>query len=262
MSRSMKETLASVLDRGNFPGISNRLLPEDDWWSPERDTLQKLDREFLQAWIHDHYADDAIWEEIVAKARQFRVSHVLGHFPLIWYALRARRLADEIRFGDDPLQRERENRRDELLALADAADALAQFWRKAEGKSTVLALGFPPFPIPFERVLQLQKLNEGQAQLLLLLAGAPPPPTTRNSRQKRSKKHDRSRECAAFMHSMVGHMREICGKPFYHAVATLTEIAFPEAEISIDDVRRVAKQATTRSGRRRKTDALSRKKPI
>jgi hypothetical protein len=260
MSRSMKETLAFILDKGNFHGISNRLLPEDDWWSPERDTLQKLDRDFLQAWIHNHYADDAIWEKLVAKARRFQGSHTFNHLYLIWYALRARRLADETRFGDDPLQRERENRRDELLALADAAGALTQFWRKAEGKSAVFAVGFPPFPIPFERMLQLQKLNEGQAQLLFLRAGEPPPPTVRNSRQKRSKKHDRSRECAAFMYSMVGHMREICGKPFYHAVATLTEIAFPEAEISIDDVRRVAKQATTRSGRRHKTGALNLKK--
>jgi hypothetical protein len=120
----------------------------------------------------------------------------------------------------------------------------------------VLAPGWPPFPIPFEQVLQLQQLNEIQAKLLRQLAGTPPPPSTRISRQSRGKKRGRTRECTAFMHSMAGHMLKVSGKPFFGAVTTLTNIAFPGADVSVDAVRFAVTQATTRAGRHRKTDAL------
>jgi hypothetical protein len=257
MSLSMKAALKSILKRGNFPGISGRLLA-DDKWSVDDDILRTTDREFLQTWIDD-YADDTIWEKIVAEARVFNDSRNFDKLSLIWYAIRARRLAEDVGSGVDPLQRERQKRHDELLALADAADALTRYWQEAEMRCARLDL-FPPFPIPYEQVLLWRTLNVRQAQFLREIAGKAPSPNTRISRQSRNKNRSRLRECTAFMYAMVGHMHEICGKPRYTVVAMMANMAFPEADVSVDDVRLAARRATTRLGRRRKTDPLSPKK--
>jgi hypothetical protein len=167
-------------------------------------------------------------------------------------------LAEDARFGVDPLHAERQRWQERLLELATSADALTNFWREARGKSAVLAPGLPPFPVPFKNVLQFEALNESQARFLRQIAD-PPPPITPISRQSRSKQRDRTRESGVFMRKMVEYMLEICGKPRNAVVATLTRIAFPPTVFSTDDVR-VATQPTTRSGRSRKTDALSAKK--
>jgi hypothetical protein len=160
--------------------------------------------------------------------------------------------------GVDPLHAERQARHDELLELANRADALTEFWQRAEAKSAVLAPWFPPFPVPFDRVLQFQELNKEQARILRQMAGAPPPPP-HISRQSHSKTRDRTREPRLFMRTMVGFMRETCGKPHIDVVAILANIAFPGADITTDNVR-AAMQATTRSARRRKSDALGAEK--
>jgi hypothetical protein len=54
-------------------------------------------------------------------------------------------------------------------------------------------------------------------------------------------------------------MREASGKPHLDAVAVLANIAFPTADFTTDSVR-AAIQATTRSARRRKKDALGAEK--
>ena len=257
MSLSMKAALLSVLDQGTFPGISGRLLEEIR--SLDDDALRATDREFLQTWIDD-YADDPIWEKAIGAAHRFQKSRIFDNLSLIWYALRARRLAEDVRYGDDLLQRERQKRHDEMLKLAKSAEDLTNFWREAMARCALLTIGRPPFPLPFEQVLHLKELNEIQTKLLRQLPGTPPPPSTRISRQDLGKNRHRSRECITFMYSMGGFMLEVCGKPFYDAVATMTNIAFPQADISVDDVRRVATQATTRSGRLRKTGALGGKK--
>ena len=61
---------------------------------------------------------------------------------------------------------------------------------------------------------------------------------------------ERTRELGVFMRSMVGFMREACGKPRCELVATFTNIAFPQADVSADDVR-AATQPTTRAGRKK-----------
>jgi hypothetical protein len=247
----MREALDFVLQEDKFPGIDNRLLTDDDW-TPSRDALRVSDRKFLRNWIRDN-ADEKVWGKIIVAARRFQNSNTFDHLNLIWYALRAKRMAEDVRLGDDPLQRERQETHKRRLELAKSAEVLSGFWQEAQAKSAVL---WQPFPIPFEQVLQLQHLNEIQAKLLRQLAGTPPPPSTRISRQSRGKKLCRTRECTAFMHSMAGHMLKVSGKPFFGAVTTLTNIAFPGADVSVDAVRFAVTQATTRAGRRRKTDAL------
>jgi hypothetical protein len=84
----------------------------------------------------------------------------------------------------------------------------------------------------------------------------PPPRITQISRLSRSGKREQTRETGVFMRQMIEFMVKICGKPRHQVVATLTGIAFPPTVFSTDQVR-AAMRSTTRSGRSRKTGALS-----
>jgi hypothetical protein len=256
VSSPMRGELLKILKIGDYPGISNRLSPEDGW-SPEHDELRTSDRQFLATWLAD-YAGDSLWDELVTAANRFQKSGTFDHLSLIWYAMRARRLAEDASSGDDPLYEERQKTREELLELAKSADALTGYWLRAQEKSAVLAPWFPPFPIPFDQVLQFQEFNAAQAKCLRRIAGTPPR-VTPISRQRRSAQREQTRESGIFMREMVGFMRKICGKPRHQVVATLTGIAFPPTVFSTDQVR-AAMRSTTRSGRSRKTGALSTKK--
>ena len=255
VSDPMREALLRILEEDSFPGISNRLL-RDDQWLPEDDELRASDRYFLQTWLED-YADDPAWDKLVRAARRFRTSSHFDHSSLIWYALRALRAALDSSSGVAPLHAERQARRDELLELAKSANDLTRFWQRAEAKSAVIA-PWSPFPVPFDQVLQFQKSNEEQTLLLLEMAGACPP-APHISRQSRGKSRDRTREARVFLRTLVGFMQKASGKPHLDAVAILANIAFPTADFTTDSVR-AAMQATTRSARRRKKDALGPKK--
>jgi hypothetical protein len=246
MSAAMRTALLKILNEGKFPGISNRPLREDKW-SQQDDELRISDRTFLQTWIDD-YADDPAWEKLIDDAQRFEKHHFFDHLSLIWYALRAWRFAEDARSGIDPLHAERQKRHERLLDLAKSADVLTEFWREAEAMSAAL-LPWPPFPVQLERVRHLQMINEDQAGLLRQMAGTPPP-INPISRQTRGKKRDRTRELGVFIRSMVGFMREACGKPRYELVATLANTAFPRADVSADEVR-AATQPTTRVGRKK-----------
>ncbi len=255
VSEPMRKALLRILEEDSFPGISNRLL-RDDQWLPEDDLLRASDRDFLQTWL-ENYADDPAWDKLVAAARRFRTSSTFDHAKLIWYAQRALRAALDSSSGVDPLHAERQARHDELLELAKSANDLTKFWRRAQAKSAVIA-PWSPFPVPFDQVLQFQKLNEEQTLLLLQMAGARPPAPS-ISRQSHSKSRDRTREAGVFMRTLVGFVQEASGKPHLDAVAILANIAFPTADFTTDNVR-AAIQATTRSARRRKKDALGAEK--
>jgi hypothetical protein len=255
VSSPMREELLKILKTGDYPGISNRLSSEVKWL-PEDDELRTSDREFLQRWLTD-YADDPAWDKLITAANRFKKSGTFRHLSLIWYALRARRLAEDAGSGIDPLYVERRKTRKELLDLAKSADALARYWHRAQAKSAVLAPWFPPFPVPFEQVLQFQEFNAAQAECLRRIAGRPPRPT-RISRQGRSAKRKQTREFGVFMRTIVGFMREICGRPQLDVVAMLANVGFPEADFTTDDVR-TATQPTTRSARRQKTMHSTRK---
>ena len=232
------------------------------------DKLDAADRAYLRRWA-DNCADDPIWEEIVADARAYGVlPHNSMHSTVIWYALSARRLAESMKAGDDPIWRESQEQRAELLALAEKADDLARYYQKAEKYSGIAMfiqqfLVLPVMPEqekvpriepPFLRVKQLQELHEREAQLLRRLAGKAPKPTTFISREK-GKRH-----ITAFIHLMTDYMHEICGKQHRHAVAMLASMAF-NSLVDSEDVRKTL-EPSTREGRRAQDSRTQRKKNV
>jgi hypothetical protein len=252
MSSAMRKALQKILREGKFPGLSVPLDPEDEW-SPSADELTRSDRRFLEIWLND-CADDPAWDRIVTAARRFNSAANYMHLWLLRDALQVRRRAHEVSSGVDPRLQQRVSRRDYLLELKEHAESIARYWDRAQMKLARLLLSPPPFPVSFPRVMEFQDLNREQAGIFRQLAGSTPSPTVRVTRQRKS------RERTSFMRPMVNLMKETCGKPRYNDVAMLTNIAFPDIDTSKDQVRLAATQATTRSGRRRKTDAPKRKK--
>lgn len=250
MSSMMKKRLVTILNGDTFNG----------------DKLATTDRAYLKRWA-DNCADDPIWEEIVADAR----THGLWppktiHSTVIYCALQARRIAESVKPGDDPILRERQKQRAELLALAEKADDLARYFQEAE-KYSGIAMFFqrflvlpvqpeqdavPRVELPFRRVQQLRELHEREAKLLRQRAGRVPKPTTFISRKK-GKRH-----ITAFIHLMTNYLVEICGKQHRRAVALLANMAF-NALIGDEDVRN-SLRPSSKNGRRRGIRAFRAKK--
>jgi hypothetical protein len=222
----------------------------------EDERLDAADRAFLTRWA-DNCADDPIWETVVGDARAKGLfPHDSLHSTMIWYAFQARRFAESVKAGEDPILREEQKRRAELLELAQKADDLARYYKESEKYSGIamffqqhLALpvlpeqeAVPRFEPPFLRVRQLRQLHEREAQLLRQSAGPAPKPTTFISRE-RSK-----RRITAFIHLMTDYMDEFCGKHHRRAVAMLASMAF-NCLVDNEDVRKALGQST-REGRR------------
>jgi hypothetical protein len=166
-------------------------------------------------------------------------------------------IAESVKSGDDPILRERQKQRAELLALAEKADDLAQYFQETE-KYSGIAMFFQRFLVlpvqpeqeavprvepPFLRVQQLRELHQREAQLLRQLAARVPKPTTFISREK-GKRH-----VTAFIHLMTDYMDEICGKQHRHAVALLASMACKD-QVDDEDVRNTLRPST-RKGRHR-----------
>jgi len=174
--------------------------------------------------------------------------------------LDARRIAEAASRGVDPTRRERQQQRDELLALTKKSEELAAYFRSVEQYSGI-AMFYQRFFLP---VRSLWMLHEYEAKLLRQQASREPPPTTFISRQtgggKTKRKRARSREYNAFIVFIVMRMNEEFCTPHYGVVATLTNMVFPEAAVSAQDV-----EATWRRGRawmQRNTRALNQEKRV
>jgi hypothetical protein len=215
--------------------------------------LVAADRAHLERWASDDWINDPIWEKITLDARK-RDSGDPEAVPIkiMFFAIQARQTAEAVKGGEDPVRSGMQERRAKLLALADKAQGLADYYGRGH-----------PFEVQefYEKHMMplttMKDLMQREADFLRLRAGEEPEPTTRVSRQKRGQKRAHSREYVAFMYAMVGLMREMCGKPHYAAVAHMTNIAYPDAVVDIDDVRSAVKP-TTRRGRRRKGGAHDR----
>jgi len=208
----------------------------------KRSDLTRSDRIHLREWIknHDLSGDDSIWERIVVDA-QGEPARVYSD--IISYALDARRIAEAVKRGDDPFRKERQQRRDELLQLAQKSDDLAKHYHAVERYSGI-AMFFQRFLLP---VRSLWMLHEYEAELLRQIAGREPLPTTFISRQSGGQgKRARSREIMAFMCFLADRMREECGKSYHDVVAEMTNAAFPKADVTADDVRSAMKAARRR----------------
>jgi hypothetical protein len=227
MSSMMKKTLLAALKTGMFEG----------------DKLTLTEREYLRRLVDD-CTDDPIWEKIVADARACeRWPPNKIHSSIIYYALEARKIAESVKRGNDPILLERQKQRAELFDLAEKAEALARYFKEAE-KYSGIAMYFQRFLVlpvlpgqeavarvepPFLRVKQLQELHLQEAKLLRQSAGREPKHTTFISR------NEPKRHVAAFIHLMTNYMKELCGKKHRHAVALLASMAF-NCVVDDDDV--------------------------
>ncbi len=210
--------------------------------------LSPADHEHLKRW--EDYGDDIDWEKIDAdaEAQGIRPSGTACE-TVVRYSLMTRHIAEAVRHGDDPFLTEKKRQRDLLLDLADKAEALAKYYTDAE-KFVGIAQFYQRFLKPMS---ELRDLHKQEAGLLRQRAGKEPTPTTYISRQSGGKKRrSDSRTYNAFMFLMADQMSEICGRPNYDAVATITNIAFLHADVTADDVRNACR-ATTGSRRSTRT---------
>jgi hypothetical protein len=224
--------------------------------------LNASDRMYLRRWANN-CADDELWEEVIADARAYGLwPHDSLYSSFIWYAISARRYAESVKAGDDPLYRERQNQRAELFALAEKADDLARYFQQVERYSGISMffqrfLNLPVMPgqeavpriePPFLRVQQLQKIHRQEAQLLRQRATREPKPTTFISRKK-AKRH-----ITAFIYLMTDYMDEFCGKQHRRAVGLLASMAF-NSLVDEEDVRK-ALAPSTKKGRKPKNSRI------
>ena len=171
---------------------------------------------------------ERLYDEIVA--------HPITRRDIIAYALDASRIAEAAGHGDDPIRRERKQQRDVLLSLSKKSEDLAAHFRFVEQYSGIASF-YQRFFLP---VRSLWMFHEYEAKLLRQRGSREPEPTTFISRQtgggKTKKKRLRSRVYNAFIVFMVMRMKDEFERPYYRVIATLTNMAFPEAAVASADV--------------------------
>jgi hypothetical protein len=229
--------------------------------------LTEDDREHIKRWFVE--ADDPVWEKIAADTRAHgEVAAVVeGPYSIfIGSALRARCNAKSLADTSPSLLSKQEHQREQqrridLLELADRIDEVVRrypLWRSPQAPP-------PPGSANPDWLEEQRSLKwlEQQAQKLRQRAATdqkahPGWDYVRVNVSRQSggvKKHPQSRELGVFIRTIVNCMHRACGKPCYHAVATMTNIAFPDAYLGAEDVRSLCRP-TTRSGRRQSTGAL------
>jgi hypothetical protein len=225
--------------------------------------LTDRDRAHLGRWAESDYPDNAIWKDLAAAARaRGMLPPDTEYVSIIRETLFARRYAERVASGVDFELLERQQQRDRLLQLAKSADALAEYFEWAEAYSGI-AMYFMRFLRP---VSELRELHRTEALLLRQQAGEEPKPAARVSRQDRSKPRHESkgrkglRKINAFIDLTNGLLSFwYFDKPDHEALALLTEIAFPGAQVSREDVRQ-ALRPTTSAQRTNASRALKREK--
>jgi hypothetical protein len=237
----------------------------------KRPGLTKADRAHLTRWLAE--ARDPVWEQIAADTRAYGElpAFVEGPYSVfIGSALRARQFA-EGEVISPALQRKRDQQREQqersdLLALAHKLEEAVRDYeacRKAQHPQVVpspTGLPVPELPQRAEAKRSLEWLRREAPRLRQVAekmsAGEREwdwgPIPVRVSRQSGGKgKRNQSRNLGVFMQRMVNCMYECCGKPRYDAVATMTNIAFPDADVDAENVRSACRP-TTRTARRKR----------
>jgi hypothetical protein len=172
-------------------------------------------------------------------------------------ALRARRTANDLKHGVDSISQHAQGEIAELQQLAQKADDLGRFcrgpkkWDLASLMSPQVRLGPLIAQHGLMQLRQLADLHDREARLFRQFAAKEVDrDRVRRSRYRVSREKE-VRDRIAFMHLMAADLREVCGKPHYDAVAAITNIAFPGANVTSEHVR-ASCRPTTRQGRRRK----------
>jgi hypothetical protein len=93
--------------------------------------LSAADKVHIRKWMNSEAANDFIPDKVVADP--------IIRKDIISYALHARQIAEAARHGDDLLRRERQQQRDELLALTKKSEDLAAYFRSVEQYSGIAA---------------------------------------------------------------------------------------------------------------------------
>jgi hypothetical protein len=247
-----------------------------------RPGLTEADRAHLNRWLAE--VMDPVWEQIAADIKRYgELPPLIEGYPhFIGPALRARQSAEST-IDSPSLLRKREQQRQQqeradLVALAVKMDEVVRDYRRFQTRSPrpprpprPPRSPRPPWETPSPEEVRWREAQrslewlEQEAQKVRPVADRPnAEPATWDwdrvrvhvSRQRGGRgRRSRSRELRLFMQRMVNFMYQACGKPRYHAVATITNIAFPDANAVAENVRSACRP-TTRVGRRRTTGAL------
>jgi hypothetical protein len=233
----------------------------------QQPALTEADRTHLKRWLEE--VSDPVWAQIAADANRYGelptlVDGPYSHF--IRSALRARQFAEGE--TDTPaVQRKRKQQREEqdrsdLLALAHKMEEVVRHYEACRKAHLLRRVPSPSGPLPdlpreAEAKQSLKWLGREAHRLRQLaekVSGGEPEWNweripVRVSRQSGGKgKRAQSRELGVFMQKMVNCMHQCCGKPRYDAVATITNIAFPDADVVAEHVRSACRTARGRSG--------------
>ncbi len=232
--------------------------------------LSEADRAHLERWFA--VVRDPAWKKLAAYImRCGELPQVVeGPYSIfISSALRARQFAESQK--DSPaIQRKlkeqhEQQERSDLLALAEKIDDVVrhrQSCRKAQHPQRVPSPTgpLPDLPQEAEAKRSLEWLRREAHRIRQVAekvsAGEPNwdwgPIPVRVSRQSGGKgKRNQSRKLGVFMQRMVNCMYQWCGQPRHDAVATITNIAFPDADVVAEDVRSACRP-TTRTARRKR----------
>jgi hypothetical protein len=238
----------------------------------KRPGLTEADRAHLKRWLAE--ARDPVWERIAADTRTYGKLPAFVEGPYSYFigsALSARHFAESE--TDAPaVQRKRKQQREQqersdLLALADKMEELVRLYQSCRKAQHPQRVPSPTGPLPdlpqeaeAKRFLEGLKRETHRLRQVAEKVSAGEPNwdgdriPVRVSRQSGGKgKRKQSRKLGVFMQKMVNCMYQLCGqrKPHYHAVAAMTNIAFPNANVVAEDVRSACR-LTTRTDRRKR----------
>jgi hypothetical protein len=232
--------------------------------------LSEGDQAHLKRWLNE--VDHPVWGQLAADTRKYGELPTVVEGPysvFIGSALRARDFA-ESQTDTPAVKRKREQQREQqersdLLALAEKMEDVVRHRQSCRKAQHLQRVSSPKGPLP-----DLPREAEAKRSLNWLMreahrlrqvakkvsAGEPNwdwgPIPVRVSRQSGGKgKRNQSRKLGVFMQRMVNCMYECCGKPHYHAVAMMTNIAFPDADVIAENVR-FACRPTSRTARRKR----------
>src|SRR5258708_6488480 len=131
MSRANKavDAMAALALKGELDAAltgSGELARNNEWGNAERKLLQRWADEWTDS--PDHAP---LWAAIAADARKlggYRTNAGMIFQELIFYTVSTWQIAKAVESGDDPIQQQIQNRRDDHLDLPKAADALAKHY--------------------------------------------------------------------------------------------------------------------------------------
>jgi hypothetical protein len=237
--------------------------------------LAEADRAHLKRWLAE--ARDPVWERIAADTRTYGELPAFVEGPYSYFidsALRARQFA-ESQTDTPAVQRKRKQQhewqdRSDLLELAEKIEDVLrhrQSCRKAQHPQRVPSPTgpLPELPQEAEAKRSLEWLGREAHRLRQVAekvsAGEPEWDwdriPVRVSRQSGGKgKRNQSRNLGVFMQRMVNCLYRCCGTPHYNAVATITNIAFPDADVVAENVRSACRPTTRTARRKRCTQPL------